>query len=109
MLGLYLHIPFCRSRCPYCAFVSGRYTPEAAERYVLAIPRHCLRLRLAALWPLLIGLATLTRLANSRDWLDAKTHIKVKRGWVYRMIFKSCFVVCSNRLTSHWLDRLKQS
>ena len=82
---------------------------EAAERYVLAIPRHCLRLRLAALWPLLIGLATLTRLANSRDWLDAKTHIKVKRGWVYRMIFKSCFVVCSNRLTSHWLGRLKQS
>ena len=32
--GVYLHIPFCRSRCSYCDFATGMYESELAERYV---------------------------------------------------------------------------
>ena len=42
----------------------------AAEQYILAIPRRNLRLRLATLWPVLIGLGTLAELAASGDWLN---------------------------------------
>jgi oxygen-independent coproporphyrinogen-3 oxidase len=32
--GIYIHIPFCRSRCSYCDFATGMYSAETAERYV---------------------------------------------------------------------------
>jgi oxygen-independent coproporphyrinogen-3 oxidase len=35
--GLYLHIPFCSSRCSYCDFATGLYQAELAERYVRAL------------------------------------------------------------------------
>ena len=35
--GLYIHIPFCRSRCSYCDFATGIYQGELAERYVTAV------------------------------------------------------------------------
>lgn len=31
--GLYIHIPFCRSKCPYCDFYSVRYDEVLAEKY----------------------------------------------------------------------------
>jgi|ERR1041385_1931393 oxygen-independent coproporphyrinogen-3 oxidase len=39
--GVYLHIPFCRSRCSYCDFATGMYESGVAEKYVRAI---CLEL-----------------------------------------------------------------
>jgi oxygen-independent coproporphyrinogen-3 oxidase len=36
--GVYLHIPFCRSRCSYCDFATEVYrNDEAVERYVRAL------------------------------------------------------------------------
>jgi oxygen-independent coproporphyrinogen III oxidase len=35
--GVYLHIPFCRSRCSYCDFATGMYEGAAAERYVHSV------------------------------------------------------------------------
>lgn len=35
--GVYIHIPFCRSRCSYCDFATGLYENSLAERYVVAL------------------------------------------------------------------------
>jgi oxygen-independent coproporphyrinogen-3 oxidase len=36
-LGVYIHIPFCRSRCSYCDFATGLYESTLASRYVNAV------------------------------------------------------------------------
>ena len=33
-LGLYISIPFCRSKCTYCNFASGVYPASDHARYV---------------------------------------------------------------------------
>lgn len=38
--GIYLHIPFCATRCHYCNFATGGYESEVAERYTQAIIRE---------------------------------------------------------------------
>lgn len=38
--GLYIHIPFCLSRCGYCAFVSGVYDAGLADAYLAALRRE---------------------------------------------------------------------
>lgn len=38
--GIYLHIPFCRSRCSYCDFATGLYDSAQAERYTAALLRE---------------------------------------------------------------------
>ncbi len=38
--GLYVHFPFCRSKCPYCDFVSGPAGNEVKEKYVEALKRE---------------------------------------------------------------------
>jgi len=37
---LYLHIPFCRRKCAYCAFVSREFSPDDCERYVALLHRE---------------------------------------------------------------------
>jgi farnesyl-diphosphate farnesyltransferase len=81
---------------------------RAAETYLLAIPRRCLRLRLAVAWPILIGLATLAVLARNQAWLDPTKPSKVSRGWVYRMMALSLPAVLSNTLTRAWIARLRR-
>jgi oxygen-independent coproporphyrinogen-3 oxidase len=38
--GIYIHVPFCRSRCSYCDFATGAYDGALAERYVRALARE---------------------------------------------------------------------
>ena len=81
---------------------------QAAEEYLLAIPRRSVRLRLACLWPLLLGLATLARLARSGKWLDSESTVKVSRRWVYRMMLMSLPAVCSKTLLRRWVRSLRR-
>lgn len=36
-IGLYIHIPFCQSKCPYCDFHSARGTEEEMNEYLTAL------------------------------------------------------------------------
>jgi farnesyl-diphosphate farnesyltransferase len=78
---------------------------EALE-YTLAIPASSVRLRLACIWPILIGLETLLLLVNNDDWLDPEKVSKVRRSNVYRVIAYSVPLVMSNRLLRIWVERL---
>ncbi|MGN1117017.1 MAG: radical SAM family heme chaperone HemW, partial [Acutalibacteraceae bacterium] len=40
MKGIYIHIPFCQSKCPYCDFYSMRSDEETMERYTDAVIRE---------------------------------------------------------------------
>ena len=79
---------------------------QEAVDYILAIPRGSLRLRLAALWPVIIGIATLGKLARNRDWLDPEVTTKVSRRWVYSVMVASLPVARSNTLVKMWTSRL---
>lgn len=41
--GVYIHIPFCRSRCSYCDFATGIYQSELAATYVYATGKEIMR------------------------------------------------------------------
>ncbi len=81
---------------------------EAAESYLLAAPRRCLRLRLAALWPIVLGLATLEILARNDAWLDPARPSRVKRRWVYGMMARSLLAAPSDTLLRFWIRRLRR-
>src|SRR5260370_35149028 len=40
LAGIFIHIPFCRSRCSYCDFATGMYESDLAETYVVALCRE---------------------------------------------------------------------
>lgn len=44
MTGIYIHVPFCAKKCPYCDFYSCSYTKSAADAYVKAVCRNLDRL-----------------------------------------------------------------
>ena len=81
----------------------------AAESYILAIPRRALRLRLAALWPALIGLRTLEALARNSRWLDPARPAKISRGAVYRIMARSFVVAPSNTAVREWMRGLRRN
>lgn len=81
---------------------------QAAEGYLAAIPRRSPKLRLAVLWPILIGLATLAQLARNHQWLDPAYPSRVSRRWVYKTLALSLPAVVSNRVLKAWIARLRR-
>lgn len=79
---------------------------RAAIDYTFAIPAWSLRLRLACLWPILIGLETLLLLVDNENWLDPHQASKLKRGDVYRILLRSTLAAPSNWLLRTWFDGL---
>jgi farnesyl-diphosphate farnesyltransferase len=60
----------------------------AGWQYTNSLPRHCRRLRLACAWPILIGIATLSKLRRT-NILDSLRRVKVTRVEVRRIIARS--------------------
>jgi len=54
MLGIYVSVPFCRSKCTYCNFASGVYPASEHARY---IHRVVAELRAAPAWAATLGAA----------------------------------------------------
>jgi farnesyl-diphosphate farnesyltransferase len=79
---------------------------RAAVDYTLAIPARAVRLRLACVWPILIGLETLELLVANPAWLEPGRASKIKRGDVYRILALSIPAVMSNTLLRSWMQRL---
>ena len=55
-------------------------------QYTMAIPRMEVRLRLACMWPILIGMRTLHLLMESSNLLDPVVSLKVSRSEIYRIM-----------------------
>jgi len=43
LAGIYIHIPFCATRCHYCNFATGGYESELARRYTAAVREEIAR------------------------------------------------------------------
>jgi farnesyl-diphosphate farnesyltransferase len=80
---------------------------EAGWRYTLAVPPAETRMRLACLWPLVIGLRTLDLLARSPGWLDPAVTLKVPRSSVYAILARSLTTVWSTRALEREAGRLR--
>ena len=78
---------------------------ERARDYALAIPGNCIRLRLACLWPILIGLPTLSALGRNADWLNPKLASKISRQQVKRILALSLPASPSDTLLNLWIGR----
>lgn len=79
---------------------------DAGRAYTLAVPRREARLRLACLWPLLIGLGTLARLRRAENLLDPAVTVKVPRAEVRRVLARSLALVWTDRGLGAWTRRL---
>lgn len=77
-------------------------------RYTMAIPRQEVRMRLACGWPLLIGLKTLARVAQSENLLDPAASVKISRGEVYGILACSLTFIGSNRALTRYYENLRQ-
>jgi farnesyl-diphosphate farnesyltransferase len=78
---------------------------RAARDYTLAIAPGAVRLRLACVWPILIGLETLLLLADNDAWLDPARVSKVTRNTVYRIMAGSLLLVPSNTLLRNAIEK----
>ena len=79
---------------------------DEGRAYTLAVPRRETRLRLASVWPLLIGLGTLARLRRAENLLDPTVTVKVPRGEVRGLLLRSLGVVWSDGRLDAWVRRL---
>ncbi|MBI3292680.1 MAG: radical SAM family heme chaperone HemW [Elusimicrobia bacterium] len=68
--GLYLHLPFCRVRCPFCDFVVVTRQQDKMKRYLAAMVREMERYRGLSLRTVYLGGGTPSTIAGSQlKWL----------------------------------------
>jgi farnesyl-diphosphate farnesyltransferase len=79
---------------------------DDGRAYALAVPRLEGRLRLACVWPLLIGLRTLARIRRAENLLEPFVTVKVPRGELRRLIAGSLALVWSDGALGAWARRL---
>ncbi|MBI0331058.1 phytoene/squalene synthase family protein [Burkholderia plantarii] len=79
---------------------------HAAIDYTFAIPPTAMRLRLACIWPIAIGLMTLRLLVVNDAWLAPGHASKVRRNDVYKVIAWSVPRSLSNGCLRRWFDRM---
>ena len=79
---------------------------RAALDYTLVIPRFSLRLRLACVWPIVIGLETLLLLVDNAHWLEPQKVSKIRRNAVYGIIARSVPVALSDARLREWIEQL---
>ncbi|HVT96867.1 MAG TPA: phytoene/squalene synthase family protein [Acidobacteriaceae bacterium] len=79
---------------------------RAAMDYTLALRPSSRRLRLACLWPVLIGLETMALLVRNEAWLDPAKASKIRRSDVYKIVARSLVLASSNRRLKLWMDSL---
>ena len=72
-------------------------------RYTMAIPPMEIRLRLACMWPILIGIRTLQQLSVSPHVLSPNRTIKIARSEVYRIVATTGLTGgCGTVGTAYW-------
>ena len=72
-------------------------------QYTMAIPRLQVRLRLACMWPLLIGIRTLQALSISQQVLEADQLVKIARRDVYGIVAATGLTAGSSLVgTAYW-------
>lgn len=104
-----LLLPDASSRARVLMFELVRFTLDhfrAAVDYMLAIPARSIRLRLACIWPAIIGLETLLLLVGNDAWLDPAHVSKITRNKVYGILAYSMPATLSDRLLRRWADGL---
>lgn len=82
---------------------------ESAWAYTMAIPRQEMRMRLACVWPLFIGLKTLALIGRSPNLLDPKIIIKIPRRSIYGLMVRSFAMIGSNASLDRYYRRLHRS
>ena len=67
--GIYIHIPFCRSRCSYCDFATDVFkNEETVEHYVSALVKEIERFELSsAAVPAAVLTASRRQILRGRD------------------------------------------
>jgi len=79
-VGIYIHIPFCNGKCPYCDFYSVGMTDELRDNYIIAVEREIAKypsLHVSTIYfgggtPTLLGDSGLVRLLKA-----VRTHFHV--------------------------------
>ena len=116
--GLYIHVPFCLRKCPYCGFYSRPPRPGDFARYTASVLAH---LRLAARLPEIQGLRfasvffgggtpsllpaefLLTLLQEARHALDiadnAECSLEANPGTVDAVLFRALHQAGFNRIS----------
>jgi len=79
---------------------------ESGHRYVLSVPRIHYRMRLACIWPLWIGLATLRRLRSCPNVLSAPP-VRIPQGETYRLLARSLLCAPSDKALTRTFESLR--